>query len=78
MVRMIFQADAELVERTKRRATQRGVSVAQVVRDALMRELGGEERPPPVPGLGSLRSGQRDTARTAGDMAFEPPPWRSS
>ena len=75
MERMIFQADAELLERARRRARERGVSVAQVVRDALERELGGSPQPP----LTCIGVGAGTGAGVAErvDELYEPDPWRS-
>ncbi len=78
----MIQAESELIERTKRRATERGVSIAQVVREAIEHELGpvsDEERiPPPLTCIGAFRSGRSDLARLASEDIFEPEPWRSS
>lgn len=79
----MIQAEPELIERTKRRASERGVSVAQVVREAMEHELGPasdeEERiPPPLTCIGALRSGRGDLSRLASENIFEPAPWRSS
>lgn len=77
MKRIMIQADGELLERARRRAAERGVSIAQVVRDALEKEL--EEEPPPLPrSLGKYRSGTADTSGRASDDEYEPDPWRSS
>jgi hypothetical protein len=81
MQRLMIQAEPELVERAKRRAAERGVSVAQVVRDAMKSELGsvGEERiPPPLTCIGIGRSGRTDLSRLASEDVYEPAPWRSS
>ena len=76
MRRMMIQADDGLLDRAKRRAAERGVSVAQVVRDALERELGPAAPPPDIRSAGSFRSGSGDLARRAG-AGYEPPPFRS-
>jgi hypothetical protein len=82
MQRLMIQAEPELIERTKRRASERGVSVAQVVREAMEHELGpapDEERiPPPLTCIGAFRSGRGDLSRLASEDIFEPAPWRSS
>jgi hypothetical protein len=79
MRRMMFQADDELLARAKRRAGERGVSVAQVVRDALEKELGdGERVPPPLKSIGVGRSGRTDLSALASEDFYEPDPWRSS
>lgn len=77
----MIQAEPELVERTKRRAAERGVSVAQVVRDAIEHELGPadeEQIPPPLTCIGIGRSGRTDLSRLASEDVYEPAPWRSS
>lgn len=79
MRRMMFQADEELLVRTKRHANERGVSVSQLVRDALERELGGSEQAPPqlmIVGVG--RSKRTDLSRLASEDIYEPEPWVSS
>lgn len=76
----MIQAEPELVERAKRRARERGVSVAQVVREALEHELGveDEEEPlaPPLNCIGIASSGRSDLARLASEDIFEPEPFR--
>jgi hypothetical protein len=79
MQRLMIQAEPELVERAKRRARERGVSVAQVVRDAMERELQGTEDepvPPPLSCIGVISSGRSDLSRLAGEDVFEPEPFR--
>jgi hypothetical protein len=82
MQRLMIQAEPELVERAKRRASERGVSVAQVVREAIEHELGpaqNEERvQPPLTCIGAFRSGRSDLSRLASEDIFEPEPWRLS
>src|SRR5271169_4287172 len=67
MQRLMIQAEPELVERAKRRARERGVSVAQVVREALEHELGVDdvEEPlaPPLSCIGAFASGRGDLSR---------------
>ncbi|MDP2710045.1 MAG: hypothetical protein Q8O56_02395 [Solirubrobacteraceae bacterium] len=78
MQRMMFQADEALLARARRRATDRGVSVAQVIREALERELGSDAPAPEVRSTGAFRSGRGDLARRASDGTdYEPPPFRS-
>ena len=77
MRRLIIQANDELLERARRRAAARGVSIAQVVRDALEKEL-GDERPPEPLSLGKYRSGSGDLSRRASEDEYEPTSWRSS
>jgi hypothetical protein len=78
MQRLMIQAEPELIERAKRRAQERGVSVAQVVRDAIEHELGDtEERiPPPLSCIGIGRSGRGDLSRRASEDEYEPEPFR--
>lgn len=79
MRRMMFQADDELLARAKRRADERGVSVAQLVRDALEKELGNAgQTPPSVTIIGIGRSTRSDLSRLASDDVYEPEPWVSS
>ena len=75
----MFQADDELLARAKRRADERGVSVAQLVRDALEKELGNAgQTPPPVTIIGIGRSNRTDLSRLASKDVYEPEPWVSS
>jgi hypothetical protein len=79
MRRMMFQADDELLARAKRRASERGVSVAQLVRDALEKELGDSGRAPPaLTIIGVGHSDRSDLSRLAGKDVYEPEPWVSS
>ena len=75
MKRIMIQADEELLERARRRAAERGVSIAQIVREALEKELG--VRQPPLTCVGTFRSGRGDLSRRASEDEFEPDPWRS-
>jgi hypothetical protein len=79
MQRLMIQAEPELVERAKRRARERGVSVAQVVREALEHELGVDEDepiPPPLRCIGVISSGRSDLSRLASEDVYEPEPFR--
>jgi hypothetical protein len=80
MQRLMIQADPDLIERAKRRARERGVSVAQVVREAMEHELGVEQDEEPLaPALrhvGVVSSGHGNLARLAGEDIFEPEPFR--
>jgi hypothetical protein len=80
MQRLMIQAEPELIERAKRRATERGVSVAQVVREAMRHEFGfAEERiPPPLTCIGVFDSGRSDLSELASEDVYEPDPWVSS
>jgi hypothetical protein len=79
MQRLMIQAEPELVERAKRRAAERGVSVAQVVREALEHELDSpdEQTPPPLTCIGVFNSGRSDLSRLASEQIFMPLSWRS-
>jgi hypothetical protein len=77
MRRLIIQADEDLISRTRQHARRRGVSMAQVVRDALEREIGNEDRPPAVTIVGAASSRAGDLSRRAGDDEYEAEPYRS-
>jgi hypothetical protein len=80
MQRLMIQAEPELVERVKRRARERGVSVAQVVREAMEHELGSveeEQIPPPLTCIGAFDSGRSDLSELASENVFMPLSWRS-
>jgi hypothetical protein len=79
MRRLMIQAEPELIERAKRRARERGVSVARVVRDAMEHEFGpGEEEstPPPFTLIGAYASKHGDLSRRASEDEYEPEPFR--
>ncbi len=78
MQRLMIQAEPELIERAKRRARERGVSVAQVVREAMENELEVDEEPlaPPLRHVGVVSSGHGNLARLASEDIFEPEPFR--
>ncbi len=76
MKRVMIQADERLLERARRRAAERGVSVAQVFRDALERDLGDETPPPPLTSIGAVRSDEDGLARRASEDEYEPEPYR--
>jgi predicted DNA-binding protein len=80
MQRLMIQAEPELVERAKRRARERGVSVAQLVREAIEHELGrieDEKIPPPLTCIGAFDSGRSDLSELASENIFTPLSWRS-
>ncbi len=77
MKRIVIQADERLLDRARRRAAERDVSVAKVVREALERELGYEQDPPPpATCIGAVSSETGDLSRKASDDEFEPEPYR--
>ncbi len=76
---MMFQADDELLAKAKRRASERGVSVAQLVRSALEKELGdGGQSPPKLTIIGVGGSERTDLSTLAHGDAYRPEPWVSS
>jgi hypothetical protein len=77
MRRLIIQADADLLDRARRRAAERGVSMAQVVREALEVAL-GDKRQPDILSIGKFRSDTGDLSERASNDEYVPPPWRSS
>jgi hypothetical protein len=79
MQRLMIQAEPELVERAKRRARERGVSVAQLVREAIEHELADadEQIPPPLTCIGAFDSGHSDLSELASENIFMPLSWRS-
>lgn len=83
------EVDAELLERARRVADERGVAVPQLVRDALEHELAEaapnseQRRPlddegeqPPLTCIGAFRSGRGDLSKLASEDVFEPEPFR--
>jgi hypothetical protein len=76
MRRIMIQADEELLARARDEARRRRVSVAQLVRDALEKEL--PSHPPPPTSLGRFSSGTGDLSARAGEDEYEPEPFRSS
>jgi hypothetical protein len=75
--RFIIQADDALLERAREVAHERGVSIAQVVRDALEKELTPALPRPRSRLIGAFESGEQDNARKASRAARVPPrPWR--
>lgn len=76
MKRIMIQADDDLLARTKRRAAERGVSIAAVVREALERELGAAPAQPEVRCAGAFVSDRGDLSRRASQDEYEPTPFR--
>ena len=75
--RIMIQAEEALLERARRRARERGVSLAQVVRDALERDLDYEHAPPPpLTCLGMASSTEGDLSRRASSDEYESEPYR--
>jgi hypothetical protein len=81
MQRLTIRAEPALIDRAKRRASERGLSVSQVVCEAMRRYLDDaeEERiPPPLTCIGAFSSGRSDLSRLASEDIFMPEPWRTS
>jgi hypothetical protein len=75
--RFVLQADDALLERARAVAHERGVSIAQVVREALEKEVGPPRSQPHSRLIGAFESGERDNARKASRTPRVPPrPWR--
>jgi hypothetical protein len=72
----MIQADERLLDRARERAAERGVSIAQVFRDALERDLGVEAAPPALTSIGIVSSEERDLSRRASSGEYEPEPFR--
>lgn len=77
MKRIMIQAEEDLLLRARRVAARRGVSIAQLVREALEHELGEVRQPLPL-SSGRFRSRTADLSARASRDEFEPDPWRSS
>jgi hypothetical protein len=73
--KMSVEIEAELVERARRVAAERGMAVPQLVREALVHEMGVEEQPP-FSLIGAFRSGRDDLSARASRDEFEPEPFR--
>jgi hypothetical protein len=74
MKRLMIQAEEDLLRRARRTAARRGVSIAQLVRDALEHELGPEPAQPRPMFLGKYRSERGDLSERASRDEYEPDP----
>ncbi len=63
-----------LLERARAAATERRISMAELVREALEEKLAAHRPAPRSLGIGA--SGHSNTARQTSDDRPEPPPWR--
>jgi predicted transcriptional regulator len=74
MNRTTLTVDEETRRRLRRIASERGISMAAVIREAIDEAV---ERYAPKPrSLGIGASGTRDTGRLAGEVRPEPRAWR--
>jgi hypothetical protein len=71
-----IEVDADLLERARRVADERGVAVPQLVQEALEHELSGEESQPPFSLIGAFTAGRSDLSARASRDEFEPRPFR--
>lgn len=69
----MIQADEALLRRARRAAARRGVSIAQIVREALEHELGADKQPPPL-WVGKFRSKHGDLSERASRDEYTPDP----
>jgi hypothetical protein len=67
-------APDDLIERLRREASERGVSLATVIREALERKAEGYHPKPRSLGIGD--SGRTDIARRTAEETISPEPWR--
>ena len=74
MPRTTIVAPEELLERLRRLAAYRRVSLGTVIREAL-EEKANQDRPKPK-SLGMGASDYTDTAERIGEEGFVPRPWR--
>jgi hypothetical protein len=70
------EIEADLLERARHAARERGVAVPQLVHDALEHELGGERPQPPFSLIGAFTAGRDDLSARASRDEFEPHPFR--
>jgi predicted transcriptional regulator len=74
MQRTTIVAPEELLERLRRVAAERQVSLAMLIREALEEKVENHRPKPRSLGIGA--SGRADTARRAGDERPVPRSWR--
>lgn len=67
-----MQADDDLIRRVKKRAAERGVSVAQIVRDALEEAVGRRPRGPTFIGIGDSKGRGPSAAEIDDKYVAEP------
>jgi hypothetical protein len=74
MERTTLMLPDETRDRLRRIASDRGVSMATVIREAIDEKVATVRPRPRSIGVGA--SGRTDTARSSGDERAEPRPWR--
>ncbi len=74
MDRTTLTIPPDLRERLRRAAADRGVSMAEIIREAIDEKL--ESARPRPRSIGSGASGKRDMARRSADLRVEPRSWR--
>jgi len=75
MERTTIMAPSDLLERLRRIASRRRVSLAALIREAL-EEKAAHDRRPPLTIVGIVTSGMGDLGERSGQEPIEPPPWR--
>ncbi|MEK7214939.1 MAG: ribbon-helix-helix protein, CopG family [Chloroflexota bacterium] len=74
MERTTIMAPEELLNRLRRIAQSRRVSLASLIREALEEKAAQERRRPAIAGIAA--SGLSNLGERSGDEPIEPPPWR--
>ncbi len=74
MRRTTIVASDELLDRLRRAAAERGISMAELIREALEEKAKTYHTRPRSLGIGA--SGHTDTARRAGEERPQPRSWR--
>ncbi len=73
MERTTLVLPRELREKVRRLAAERGVSMGEIMREAIEEKVRARR---PKPRLGIFDSGHTDTGSLAGEIKYEPPSWR--
>lgn len=71
-----IEVDADLLERARRVADERGVAVPQFVNTAIEHEIGNETPQPPFSLIGAFQAGRSDLSARASRDEFEPRSFR--
>lgn len=70
------ELDADLARRARQEAARRGITLRQLVEDAVERELADEPQQPPFSLIGAFSAGRSDLSELASEGNFEPEPFR--